>query len=265
MILRATLINLCMVINMLSLWEECSTKLEKIAINTTIQELNYAVNISLKNKYIYVETPKVACSTIKLTLQRTELEDENFIRRNFEDIHNRSYSPLLSLQQIPDFDQLLQNDNYYRFCFVRNPYTRLLSSYLDKIKSIGSNQRTKLISKSKVVNEVSEKDITFEEFVSLIEKQKPFVMDNHWRQQYYCTYQDSISYDFIGRFESYNEDFDIILDKLGASKYYKRESRHQTGSSDLLKNYYTEDLLERVYDLYKIDFDKFGYSSSFPA
>lgn len=56
-----------------------------------------AIHISLKYRYMYVETPKVACSSIKTLLQRMELESPTFHRADFEDIHNRNFSPLLSL------------------------------------------------------------------------------------------------------------------------------------------------------------------------
>lgn len=249
---------------MASLWEECSNKLAKIAINTSIQELNYAVNVSLKNKYIYVETPKVACSTIKLSLQRLELEDTEFIRNNFEDLHDRSYSPLLSLKQIPNFDKLLENKDLFRFCFVRDPYTRLLSAYLDKVKPSSSKQKSKILLELGISDKDSSTDISFEKFISVLEKQEALAMDNHWRHQYYCTYQDTIRYDFIGSFESYDNDFTYVLERLNASKYYKRESRHQTSSNDALKKYYNESLFERVYNLFKLDFDTFDYSSSPP-
>ena len=35
--------------------------------------INYSINVSLQHKHIYVETPKVACSSIKTTLQKLEL------------------------------------------------------------------------------------------------------------------------------------------------------------------------------------------------
>jgi len=38
--------------------------------NMSPADVEYATNISLANQYIFVETPKCACTTVKLTLQR---------------------------------------------------------------------------------------------------------------------------------------------------------------------------------------------------
>ncbi|MBD0335929.1 MAG: sulfotransferase family 2 domain-containing protein [Cyanobacteria bacterium Co-bin13] len=94
---------------------------------------NLSIHISLKHRYLYVDTPKVGCSTIKLTLQRLELEDEQFARDDFEDIHLRKFSPLLMPIQVGPLDAFLSRSDIFKFCFVRNPYTRVLSCYLDKI------------------------------------------------------------------------------------------------------------------------------------
>jgi sulfotransferase famil protein len=100
--------------------------------NLPYECLNYGANISLMHKYIYIETAKCGCSTIKLTLQRLELGDVNYKRDDFEEIHVREYSPLLTPRQVGSFRNLLNRPDYIKFCFVRNPYTRLLSAYLDK-------------------------------------------------------------------------------------------------------------------------------------
>ena len=107
-------------------------KLSKYTTCTSILGMNYAANVSLKHKYVYIETPKVACSTIKLTLQRLELGDDTF-NPSFDDVHDRSFSPLLSLHSISEFEEVLEGDDYFRFCFARNPYVRTLSAYLDKV------------------------------------------------------------------------------------------------------------------------------------
>ena len=74
---------------MSDLWGAFAKKLEPYILgNTSAKDLNYGVHISLKHKYIFVETPKVACSTIKMTLHRMELEDPEFVREDFEAIHH---------------------------------------------------------------------------------------------------------------------------------------------------------------------------------
>jgi len=239
-------------------------KLSKYVSYTSLDEMNYAVYVSLKHKYVYVETAKVACSSIKLTLQRLELEDKSFKRDTFQDIHNRQFSPLLKLQQIPRFEKLMRGDDFFRFCFVRNPYTRTLSAYLDKIKGNSTREKSKVLSQLGYDTQDMSIPISFDQFVTALEEQPILKMDNHWRHQYYSTYQDTIRYNFIGKLERFSEDFSFVMKKLGAQEYYKQEFRHATNSISKLREYYTDDLLNRVYCLYKLDFETFGYDKKEP-
>jgi hypothetical protein len=243
----------------MTLWTDCFDNLSKYAKFTTLDDINYAVYVSLKHKYVFVETAKVACSTVKMTLQRLELEDKNFTREVFQDVHNRAYSPLLRLQQVPNFERVLKSDNYFRFCFVRNPYTRTLSAYLNKILGNSLPEKSIILSQLGLDMRDMSIPISFEQFISAIEKQPISMMNNHWRHQYYSTYQDTMNYHFIGKFERFDEDFSYVMEKLGASSYYLSESRHATNSTSKFNEYYTDELLERVYELYQIDFKTFDY------
>ncbi len=250
---------------MANLLDEYCSKASKYAFNTTLEDVNYAIYISLKNKYVYVETAKVACSTIKLTLQRLEIEDKTFSRERFDDVHNRVYSPLLRPQQVPNFETMLTEDDYFRFCFVRNPYTRILSAYLDKIKGNSRKEKSFILSQLGLNQRNLNVDISFERFISALEEQPISVMNNHWRHQYYSTFQRNIQYHFVGRFEEFSKDFSYVMHRLGATDFYKTESRHATNSSSSFLKYYNDDLMERVYRLYKIDFDTFSYSKEAPV
>ena len=150
-------------------------------------QFEYCVNISLGHRYIYVTTPKCGCSTIQLSLQRLELANPNFDRADFEDLHVRKYSPLLNARQVGSFTQLLNNPSFVKFCFVRHPYSRLLSAYLDKIV------RDKGPAKANVLTLLGGSDlnqeVSFEDFINVICEQPVIQMDDHWRVQYYQTMQ----------------------------------------------------------------------------
>ncbi|MEO1437295.1 MAG: sulfotransferase family protein, partial [Bacteroidota bacterium] len=152
----------------------------------------------------------------------------------------------------------------FKFCLVRNPYTRLLSAYLDKIA-----QQKPQIHSIKIGLGRAEDDpraVSFSEFIDTVIQQAVPEMDHHWRRQYEHTYQATIDYDFIGRFEQFEQDFLHILDRLQIDKrqYYQPEQRHATNASALLQEYYTEALAEKVYQKYQIDFEYFGYPRALP-
>lgn len=249
---------------MADIWADFFNKLEVITQgNTDAESLNYATHLSLRYQYIFVETPKVACSSIKMALQRLELEMPDFERKNFEDLHVREFSPLLQLTQLPNFEQHLKGSDFLKFCFVRNPYTRLLSCYLDKIINPSIPKEKESLMKFMGLNaDDIAYPISFSDFVDQIEKQSLLEMDYHWRPQTYLTCQSTIKYDFIGKLEKFENDFNEVGKKISPEigKYYSPEVRHQTDANNMLKKYYDKDLFSRVYDIYKVDFDNFSYN-----
>ena len=80
------------------------------------------------------ETPKAACSSIKRLLHKIELHDTPY--QPNKNVHDRAHSPLLRPTQLPPraFTECLTSAGWFRFAFVRNPFTRVLSAYLDKIR-----------------------------------------------------------------------------------------------------------------------------------
>jgi hypothetical protein len=224
------------------------------------QEFEYDINISLKHKYIYVETPKVGCSTIKDTLQRMELEYPDLVRDDFEDIHERGCSPLLKPSQTCGLDRLLNDSNYFVFCFVRDPYSRLLSSYLDKIVKGFPQKRFILQALGDDPSDLS-KEISFSQFANVVCSQSISEMNPHWRIQYYQTFQDTIEYDYIGRMETFFDDCVYVFSKIKDNyrEYFRSEKRHATNSDRLLKEYYTDSIKEMVFNKYRKDFEYFGF------
>ena len=222
------------------------------------EDLMHATHISLQHKYLYVETPKVACSTVKKILIDAEYGGrvEN---TEMEYYHYREFSPLLNARQVGPFDQFLARKDVFKFCFVRNPYTRLLSCYLDKIAKRKGQEYQLMIQLG--YGPFSDKVLSFAEFVEGVIQQPVQYMDHHWRTQYYATFQEGIEYDFIGRFESIEDDLKNILGKINSNfmKYWGEESRHGTKSQNYIDEYYSDKLEQIVFEIYRKDFEYFGY------
>jgi len=228
--------------------------IKKVKIN----DFEHSTYCSLSKKYFYGESPKTGCSTIKKVLIQAELEK----RIDFEHgayIHYREFNPFLKISQVGNLEAFFQRKDIFKFCFVRNPYTRLLSCYLDKIKKDQfQNQQIKI---QLGLRTDSKNEIKFNEFVDAVIKQPEMFMDQHWRTQYYQTFQSNIDYDFIGKFENFEADFFFVLRqlKIDKKKYYDTAIGHATNANELLGEYYTNEMAEKVYQKYKIDFEYFGY------
>ncbi|MFM2279184.1 MAG: hypothetical protein RLZZ444_1415, partial [Pseudomonadota bacterium] len=107
-------------------------------MNLPFRLANYLCHLSRRHRSLYVATPKVGCTAIKHMLQQAELGGRLTYRR-YGDEHNPVLSPLLAPLDDPDLFaavmdiRLTGSEGWFRFTFVRNPFVRVLSCYLDKI------------------------------------------------------------------------------------------------------------------------------------
>lgn len=217
-------------------------------------QANYLINVSNKNKYIYIETPKTACSTIKKTLQKIEIEGTKEVLDN--DVHNKRMSPLKSpLQLEKPLSYYL--DSYTKFGFVRNPYTRLLSCYLDKIVGPKWEKRFRLPQ----LGFDPEVELSFIQFLSAVKNQNVHDMDIHWLPQSEILAKDKIDLDFIGKQEYFTQDFSNILSHLFGNKKIEITSvrGHSVSATKKLKKYLSKRAIQLIQEIYYNDFKTFGY------
>lgn len=249
----------------MSSWTDRHNLFQKQAANyvwqVSIDDFVHSTYCSFNKNYFYGSSPKTGCSTIKKVLIQAELGRRVDFEHS-EYIHYREFNPFLKIWQVGNLEAYFKRDDIFKFCFVRNPYTRLLSCYLDKIKRSKHQSRQPKIQFGWQPDD--ERVLTFPEFVDLVIAQPVMFMDQHWRTQYYQTFQTNIEYDFIGRFENFEEEFLSVLEKLGVDshEYYDVETGHATQADQKLQDYYTPELAEKVYQKYQVDFEYFGYEKT---
>jgi hypothetical protein len=229
-------------------------------IHKNWKRLTYASWVSKENHFFYMETPKVACSTIKVALQKIcDFELPNDLMQ----IHYRM-PPEKFVKNITDYtndlDSILESDDIFKFCFVRSPYTRTLSAYKDKIvKSKGKfwdRYREQIISlNGKNISD----QITFDDFLLFIESTPDNKRDIHWRTQTSLLNLDVFQYDFIGKQESFDTDFSYVLGRLVALNYRALVGNKVNSSNVEAKFPMTELQLQRIKIIYAKDFENFGY------
>ncbi|HMN13778.1 MAG TPA: sulfotransferase family protein [Bellilinea sp.] len=228
--------------------------------NQPPQITHYLCNWSKKYKYVYVETPKVACTTIKRVLQQAEsggamtYDDPSFI-------HERERSPLLGpWSDRRAFVEAMRADDYFRFCFVRNPFSRILSCYLDKMVETEFERR-------RLAGQLGfdpETPPSFINFLRAISERKDEENDIHWAPQTFLLRPNRVRYSFIGRFELFRDQFSLVCERLGIIEYASDlpDTQHKTNAHEHIKEYMGREEIELVHRIYERDFRNFGFGWS---
>ncbi|MCX2842541.1 sulfotransferase family protein [Microbulbifer thermotolerans] len=242
-------------------FEEVKIFRDKISkrFNQPAELTNYLCHFSKENNFIYVETPKVACTTIKRVLQQAETKG-NMTYESPGDVHKRELSPLLApSDDFNSFFKALDDEKIFKFCFVRNPFTRALSCYLDKMVKV-EFERKRLAPKLDLDgNSVP----SFYEFLCAINEQNESERDIHWASQSYLLRPEKICYSFIGRFEFFIDQFNLVAKKLKVENFWDSSSSwHATNASSLVERYFDERNIELICKIYEKDFLSFGYGWS---
>ena len=131
---------------------------------------------------------------------------------------------------------------YFKFSFVRNPYDRLVSSFCWYQEFI-----------LKKHGEISD----FHKFLVDLEGGSKLINDTHFKPQYvYLMSGEKLLVDDIYHFETLEEDFYKLYQKLGVNKKLPHRMK---GNHDEYLLYYTEEIKKIAYTIYKKDFEYFGY------
>ena len=211
---------------------------------------NYCLYVKEKN-LLYCAIPKNACTSIKSWLQDlldlpTEINpqiDPNIIKL------------LLSNYTDDDALEIMQSDNLFKFVFVRNPWTRVVSAFINKFLSyqqhlyiymknhenasvaeFHANYHEKFV--AHVVGILCPDDdskirgISFRDFLDYLVLTKDSNLDPHWRPQH-C-FIEGINIDYVGKVESITQDFTKIQT---VANYYsplpmKNTTRYNTSNNE---------------------------------
>lgn len=228
------------------------------------KHVNYLVNWAVRSHLIYVETPKVGCTVIKRVLQFAECNfDEQMMPA---DVHDRVTSPLLSPKDDEaGFLSALESDRCLNFSFVRNPFTRFLSAYLDKV--IGDPDELTERQRKLGIEPGGDRP-TFDEFVDIVFEQTELEMDVHWAPQSFLLGYPKVRYAFLGRFEQLSRDLEKLMSERGLrfpSDARQLGAQHATGAGSKLSAFYSERTRRRIAEIYSDDFAQFDYRAELPC
>lgn len=182
--------------------------------------LRYGTFVSFANQYLYVETPKNACTKSKVLLW----DLEGLLSRPEwpGSVHERRrYDGRLSLLDLGYYGarHVMEDSAFFKFCFFRDPVDRLVSGYRDKIRRVPHDDDAKMV--ATILEQFGlekREDISFSQFADFVCSQDDLRRNNHFISQWALNMGDRIKYDFVGRIENYTDDMAYVLRRLGASK-----------------------------------------------
>jgi len=239
------------------------------------QRLRYSTFVSVPKRYLYFEVPKAACTKMKELLWRLEngppiklLVGNLYETRREMFIHDRKNVPLPSLVDLDEKTQreVLGSPDFLRMTFVRNPYTRLISAWKNKVMLCEPGYENVYVEIKGDLTALRKKSlITFDEFVEYIATQCDLRTCNlHWRRQSDHIFFSALNFSFVGKIECMAEGLQRFEQHLGLTRALVADARNVSRGAD--GEGYNASLADKVYSLYQEDFEKLGYDrDAWPA
>lgn len=190
-------------------------------------------NYADKFQCIFIHIPKTAGVSISLSLFGKETNHVPYIE--YEKANKAKFN------------------QYFKFSFVRNPWSRLISSYFF-LKKGGLNALD-----SNWSNENLEKFNDFDSFVKAWITEENVNSWVHFKPQhtFICDTDFNNKMDFIGKMENIQSDYTYVAKKIGCSATLRSENRSKHND---YRSYYTPETQEIVAEVYKKDIELFDYS-----
>jgi chondroitin 4-sulfotransferase 11 len=149
---------------------------------------------------------------------------------------------------------------YFKFTFVRNPFTRLVSAY-EFLKRGGHPAWPEDAAFNK---EVLSSYRDFGDFVlQWLPRQRravPRVRPPHFRPQVeYLMLSNRLALDFIGRYETLAGDFEVVRRRLHIDAELPHHNRTPVEDVSVASHYASDAVVRCVQDVYQADFELLGY------
>ena len=174
-------------------------------------------------------------------------------------------------------EQKYRLETYTKFTVTRHPFERALSAYGNRFANMdvyrGRPPYQKLAryimkkfrKNATPVQLKTGENITWVEWVSYLTKSRPEKFDVHWMAYFQLCSPCKINYDYFGKLDTISNDSEYIQTKLGIQKkvsFPSRETSLPYNSSDKFDNYMSQlsqEQLRNLWEVYRLDFELFGY------
>jgi hypothetical protein len=254
-----------------------SHDMPSLVTSTYSERLKSSTYLSIRHKYLYVDTPKAACTTLKQLIADIEgISEKSFWESLALDskipmlIHDRFLFDLPSLGSVSRqvAEEVLTSRDFFRFCFVRNPYSRLFSAWQSKI--LMREPHFLVHFRDNRLSEFSNADTwgtirqSFRRFVRyLFETDFPHFSDAHWAKQSSLIFSGKINYNLVGRTESFANDIRTFFEHLMRHGVAIDRLAPRNSNPSIFHDwrwFYDPDTTALVQLMYEDDFHEFGFN-----
>lgn len=233
----------------------------------------------------YRVVPKCACSTIGQVMHFSD--SGAFFDGDIHDAKDGLHKWALDHSKGPIEEKMSQGE-IYTFTCVRNPYSRILSAFFDKICGIqrnGRRYRGNLVPKL-MANYGVEVEGDFDQIKSFrrfllfardtIKYRRPMDPDIHWSAMsghISTLILNGGKYNHIFPTEDFNTGMQKVLDEistphevdLSTMPRFNESEGHGPKRAHPIEDYFDDLSMHLTYEIYKSDFDLFGYDRENPG
>lgn len=210
------------------------------------------MNISHKHKYLYFVVPKCASKTIRLSLGQ------------YTDIGYPKPSPLGQHITINDFFKSNYFDlfeRYFKFTFVRNPYEKLYSSFMQDIHAWQSYKIWHSVKKDIFLSIGENFNRYMQEYVYESDIKSDWDYIHFCPMHEFATIDNELCLDWFGKAENIENDLQELskLLNLDIKKHQDANIRSKPSTNIKYLDKYTRETITLVNEIYSKDFELFSY------
>lgn len=201
--------------------------------------------LSHRKKFLFISVPKTASTVIRRSLNpfaniRGEHRKDSYFFHHVTGEKMKEYF----------VKENLDWGDYYKFAFVRNPYSKMVSEYFYALKCLNDPKIQQVAPHYYMdCNRVASEAASFRDYVL-----KPMFQGMHSKCASHWIPED---FDFVGKFENLQEDYKVVCENIDIPykplpKKNKTQHKHYT-------SYYDRETIHFVYEKYKNTIIKYNY------
>lgn len=206
--------------------------------------------LSNSRKFIFIKTRKCGGTSIQNTLL-PYCNNEDFVTLGFNNLITKNVCPIEEFAELSDIKKKfkINTDEYYKFGFVRNPYSITLSRFFYQIKQ----NRTSLSPKKEDFNLWAKTEY----FVN----GKTFNYKGDMFSKFLFNFKKEPIVDFIGKLENVESDFLIVKNKLELDPNLKLNNDNKSNFNDIhYRDWMSDETKDLVKKFFEFELSYFDYN-----